>query len=523
MLKKLRLGLKFTVILTIVFIISIVLSGFLFSATAHREAEAQVEAKALMLMSMVDAVRIYTNDQVQPLLIDQLESSPKFIPEAIPSYAAHRSFEVLRKQQKYSDYVYKEAALNPTNPRDQANEFEAALVNEFRQNLDLKHRTGFTQVGNKKLFYVAQPVKITEQSCLRCHSTPELAPKSQLAVYGSKAGLGWEMNQIVAAQTVYVTADEVFQGYRKQMWLTLGTFSGIFALVLLLINQLLNRMVVQPIIPMARMTRRISLEESNTDISDAADLQKLDKVAQRSDELGQLAGLFRQMTSVIANREQSMQQLVQTLRYESDNAKRAIAAVRSSRSINVTDLIQRSRSSRLQGNQNHAHLKSLLHSVPAFQEINETELERLIQLGYQVELPAQDVICREDEPGNTFYIILSGSVEFNVTALNQHLRTQQAGSFFGELALLLGIPRTATVTTLEPTILFAVNQAGFQRLLQENPNLAETITNQFNVYKVELEQREDFLYRHNLINDELTFKQNFLAWIRERIRQIFGI
>lgn len=523
MFKQLRLGLKFIVILAIVFVTSMVLSGFLFSATAHHQAEEQVAAKATMLMEMVDAVRSYTNVQVQPLLIDQIDSSQKFVREAIPSYAARQSFEFLRKQKQYSDYFYKDAALNPTNPRDQANEFETSLVKEFQQNPDLKERSGFQQVEGKTLFYVARPLKIQQKNCLRCHSTPELAPKSQLATYGSKGGFGWQMNQIVAAQTVYVTGEEVFQSYHHQLLLMLGTFAGIFALVLLLINLLLNRMVIQPLLPMARITRKISLEESNTALSEAADLRKLDKVAQRSDELGQLAGLFRQMTSVISNREQSMQQLVQKLRYETDNAKRAMAAVRSNGGMNVTELIQRSRRSRSQATHTQIDLKPFLNLVPAFQGFSEADLERLIQLGYQIELPAQDIICREDEPGKTFYIILSGAVEFYVIALDKHLRTQSAGSFFGELALLLGVPRTATARTVEPTVLFAVNQAGFQTLLQENPTLAETITHQFHVYKAELEQRQDLLRRHNLLKDEKTFTQNFSGWIRDRLRQVFRV
>lgn len=524
MFKKLRLGLKFIVILAIVFVTSMVLSGFLFSATAHHQAEEQVAANATMLMEMVDAVRSYTNVQVQPLLIDQIDSSQEFVREAIPSYAARQSFEFLRKQQQYSDYFYKDAALNPTNPRDQANEFETALVREFRQNPDLKERSGFKQVEGKTLFYVARPLKIQQQNCLRCHSTPDLAPRSQLATYGAKGGFGWEMNQIVAAQTVYVTGEEVFQSYQHQLLLMLGTFAGIFALMLLLINLLLHRMVVQPLLPMARITRKISLEESSTALSEAADLRKLDKVAQRSDELGQLAEVFRQMTSVISNREQSMQQLVQKLRYETDNAKRAMAAVRSTGGMNITELIQRSRKSRSQlTHKSQTDLKSLLHSVPAFQQFSEAELERLIQLGYEIELPAQDIICREDELGNTFYIILSGSVEFYVVALDKHLRTQHAGAFFGELALLLGMPRTATARTLEPTVLFAINQAGLQTLLQEYSHLAETITHQLNAYKAELEHRKDILRRHDLLHDEKTFSQNFLGWARDRIRQVFGV
>lgn len=527
MFKKLRLGLKFIVVLAIVFFCGIVLSGLLFSATAHRDAEQQVETQAIMLMEMVDAVRSYTNKQVQPLFNDRLDDSSTFIRESVPSYAARQSFEYLRQRPGFKDYFYKDATLNPTNPRDLANEFEAGLVQKFRQNPDLKELSGFQEVAGKNLFYVARPLAIKQQSCLQCHSTPSRAPKSQIATYGADHGFGWQMNQIVAAQTVYVTAEEVFRSYNQQLLLMIVVFSVIFAVVLLLINTLLNRMVIQPIVPMARLTQKITQDQYGTDETEAADLRKLDRVAQRSDELGQLAGLLRQMTSVISDREQSMKQLVEKLRYETNSTKKAMAGVtHSNGTASVTDLIARSRQSRRSHNQpdpQTQRLDRLLLAVPTFQSFSKEELERLIQLGYQIQFASQEIICREDEPGSTFYIILSGSVEVYVNTLQKSLRTQTTGSFFGELSLLLGIPRTATVRTLEPTVLFAVNQTGFQTLLQEHTGLAETIAHQLNDYKAELEQRKESPHSPRLIKDESTFIQNPVAWIRDRMTQIFGV
>jgi CRP-like cAMP-binding protein/HAMP domain-containing protein len=527
MFKKLSLGLKFIVVLAIVFLSGILLSGVLLSSTAHRQAEQQVESRATMLMEMVNAVRTYTNEQVQPLFTDRVNSGSTFIRESIPSYAARQSFEYLRKQPGFKDYFYKDAAPNPTNMRDLANEFETGLVEEFRKNPDLQEKSGFQQVGGKNLFYVARPLAIKDQSCLQCHSTPALAPKSQIATYGSENGFGWQMNQIVAAQTVYITAEEVFQSYNRQLWLMMAVFAVIFAVVLLVINTLLNRMVIQPIVPMARLTHKITHDQyqaDQTDQAEAIDLKKLDKVARRSDELGQLAGLFRQMTHVISDREQSMKQLVEKLSNETASAKKAMAAVtRSTNGMSSADLIRRSRRSRFQIEGKQHSMNALLLTVPPFQSFSQSELERLTQLGYQIEFASQEVICHENEPGNTFYIVLSGSVEVYVSTLQKSLRIQTAGSFFGELSLLLGIPRTATVRTLEPTTLFAINQQGFQTLLQENPGLAESVATQLSTYQAELEERKEILRNHGLLKDEKAFIQDPLMWIRDRINQIFGV
>lgn len=523
MVKKLKLGLKFTLILTVIFICSTLLSGLLLTKASHQQAEQQVEAQATMLMEMVNAIRTYTNHHVQPLLLDRLNSEETFIKETVPSYSARQAFENLRKQKDYQDYFYKDAALNPTNPRDQANPFEAGLIERFRENPELDELSGFHTVSGKNLFYVARPLAIKEQSCLRCHSDPKLAPANLIATYGSERGFGWRLNQIVAVQTVYVKAEEVFQSYSQQLWLMLGAFAAIFAIVIFVINTLLSRMVIQPIVPMARLTRKITHDQSSSDKSEAADLRKLDKVARRSDELGQLAALFRQMTSVLSDREQSTQQLVQQLRRETDSARKAMTTARLNGGLDVAALIQRSQRSRLQLEHPTQNLNRLLQSITYFQSFSDPEIAKLIYLGYQSEFAAGELICREDEPGDSFYIILLGSVEVYVEKLQKELRTLSAGSFFGELSLLLSIPRTATVRTLEPTLLFVLEQARFQMLLQEHPELADSLAKALHEHTTELEQRKELLRKHGLLEDEKTFSQNPRAWIRDRLKKTFQI
>ncbi|UBF30462.1 DUF3365 domain-containing protein (plasmid) [Kovacikia minuta CCNUW1] len=524
MLRKLKLGYKFTLILTVIFICSTLLSGLLLAKASHRQAERQIAAQATMLMEMVNAVRSYTNHEVRPLLVDRLDSeSTKFTSETVPSYAARQSFEYLRAQEAYKDYFYKDATVNPTNLRDRANEFETSLLEKFQDNPNLEELSGFHELPGKNLFYVARPLVLKEQSCLRCHSDPKLAPKSQIATYGADHGFGWRLNQIVAVQTVYVKGEEVFQSYNQQLSLMIGLFAAIFAVVILVINTLLNRMVVQPITPMARLTQKISHDQYNAASIEEADLRKLAKVAKRSDELGQLAALFRQMTSALSDREHSTQQLMQQLRRESDSAKKAMAATRFNGGVDVAALIQRSRRSRLQSELPPQPLNELLRQISYFQTFSAAEIEKLVSSGYQTQFVTGEIVCHEDEPGDSFYIILSGSVEVYIEKLQKELRTLSAGSFFGELSLLLGIPRTATVRTLEPTTLFVVDQARFQPLLQNNQQLADGIAQALNDRKTELEQRKDLLRKHGLLDDEKTFSQHPMIWIRDRLKKVFKV
>jgi HAMP domain-containing protein len=318
MLSNLKLAPKFTVLLSLVFITAIAISGALLSQTTLRNAENNVAYRGEILMEVMNSARHYTDSQVNPLLEPRIETSKEFIPQAIPSYSVIQIFEGLRKNSNYKDYFYKDAMLNPTNLRDKADDFEAEIVKQFRQNTDVKEISGFSTRKGEKVFYYAQPIVITKQSCLRCHSTPEQAPESQLAIYGSKNGFGWQLNKVLGAQTIYVPSQRVFAIARRSLALTMGIFIGIFALVILLINFLLKRTVIQPVRPMARLAHKLSNDSFDGDLNKEYDIASLEKAAKNSDELGQLARLFQQMAHAVYVREQSFAEQLQQLRTKSE-------------------------------------------------------------------------------------------------------------------------------------------------------------------------------------------------------------
>jgi CRP-like cAMP-binding protein len=83
-----------------------------------------------------------------------------------------------------------------------------------------------------------------------------------------------------------------------------------------------------------------------------------------------------------------------------------------------------------------------LKRAPLFEGLSGAELVRLARMTEDVEVPAGKVLCREGQIGQEFFVIVDG--EAAVTRSARHLVTQRAGDFFGEIALLEDIPRTAT-------------------------------------------------------------------------------
>ncbi|MEG4346703.1 mechanosensitive ion channel [Microcoleus sp. A003_D6] len=164
---------------------------------------------------------------------------------------------------------------------------------------------------------------------------------------------------------------------------------------------------------------------------------------------------------------------------------------------------------------NNWNLRDLLRRVTYFEQCTDLELRQLIEYGYRQLFPAGQVVCKENDPGDSFYIILSGTVEVLSQKADQYIATLHEGEFFGEISLLLGTPRTATVKTSEDAILFVVERHDLQKLLIEQPNLADQIARK-------LSERQQALRDLGLLDNDSLGQTPFIK-IRKRIQVLFGI
>ncbi|WP_341730584.1 cyclic nucleotide-binding domain-containing protein [Microcoleus sp. EPA2] len=164
---------------------------------------------------------------------------------------------------------------------------------------------------------------------------------------------------------------------------------------------------------------------------------------------------------------------------------------------------------------NNWNLRDLLRRVTYFEQCTDLELRQLIEYGYRQLFPAEQVVCKENDPGDSFYIILSGSVEVLSQKTGKYIATLHEGEFFGEISLLLGTPRTATVKTSADSILFVVERHDLKKLLVEQPNLADQIA-------LKLSERQQALRDLGLLDDDSLEQTPFLK-VRKRIQVLFGI
>jgi HAMP domain-containing protein len=258
MLKNLKLATKFNLVLLAIFIVALLLSSFLLSSLLERYTEQAITEKALLLIETMGAVRDYTSNQINPELAPRLETEEQFLPQTVPGYSAREVFDGLRERPEYQDFFYKEATLNPTNLRDKADSFEAEIVESFRSDRNLKEKTGFRALASGNIFYIARPLVVSKESCLRCHSTPSAAPKSQLATYGDRHGFGWQLNEIVGAKIVSVPESRVAAQSRDLKTFVLGLLAACLLVTIALINLFMWKTVTKPIQKIARTAQQVS-------------------------------------------------------------------------------------------------------------------------------------------------------------------------------------------------------------------------------------------------------------------------
>jgi len=112
----------------------------------------------------------------------------------------------------------------------------------------------------------------------------------------------------------------------------------------------------------------------------------------------------------------------------------------------------------------------LIARVPLFAGLSKSELGQVASIADEIDLPADKVLIREGERGREFFVLLEGEAE--VTRKGKKLATRGAGEFFGEIALVSNLPRTATVKTRKPVRALVLRDVEFRALLQKAPPIA---------------------------------------------------
>lgn len=250
--------LRINLILLAAFAFSLFAISLVVTSMLEENATREVLAQASLMLDSAAAIRSYTETEVGPLLDDKMISA--FRPQSVPFYAATQNF--LKLHHKHPGYEYKEATLNPTNPRDRATDWEADIVERFRNDATTEQVTGVRDTPIGRSLFMARPIR-AEAGCLQCHSLPSAAPATMLARYGSDHGFGWQLHEVVGAQIISVPLARAESSANRVRLGVLLAIAAMFGVLLLLVNVALYMLVIRPVRRIVRIADQVSLGDAS--------------------------------------------------------------------------------------------------------------------------------------------------------------------------------------------------------------------------------------------------------------------
>jgi small-conductance mechanosensitive channel/CRP-like cAMP-binding protein len=182
-----------------------------------------------------------------------------------------------------------------------------------------------------------------------------------------------------------------------------------------------------------------------------------------------------------------------------------------SRNVNVTEMNEER--ARRKEDEEYARRIDALSRVDVFSALDAQRIDRLARRMKMLIFGPDETILRQGDPGDSLYVLRSGTVAVRTGGAEKVRRTMVAGQFFGEMSLMTGAPRSATVVAASDVECYVVDKDAFQGILQDTPELAGTIS--------------DILVRHQTADEEHALdtrttpveKNQLLA----RIAQFFGL
>lgn len=281
--EELRLLLPFNLVFLPLLVLSFVAVAYIIRHQLRTIAERQALENARVMIQTARASRVYTDNQIAPLLdheqskvdraiksvhqalderlpvvLDRLPATkkvlqsvrqqildsvrqeprdlaePEFFPQSIPFYAATEVLNYFRSA--YPDFGYKEATLNPTNPRDRTADWEADVVKLFAKAPSKTELFGHRETPAGTSLYYSAPIRVDNEQCLACHSAPDKAPPGLVKVYGTTNGFGWKLNDIVGADIISVPANLSERPTDTALKRILWSLAAIFGVLFLSVN-----------------------------------------------------------------------------------------------------------------------------------------------------------------------------------------------------------------------------------------------------------------------------------------------
>ena len=254
-----------SIFLSLAIVILHFLAGLTFIFLSHRQlrrqAIAEAEAKAAIILDHNLAIHTYFSHQLKPKLFELVETSLPSVSESYFEPVWMSSSYAVREIDKYFEslshepYYYKESALNARHPENEADAYERRFLERLNSDEALERRFAVRNIDGDPYFTLIRRGEKMEASCLQCHSAPGNAPGDLVEIYGPDRSFGRREGDTVSAISLRIPIESALSGANRFSARLAGVL--LLALAALTIAQLLLFRYVL-FLPLSRIQEEIS-------------------------------------------------------------------------------------------------------------------------------------------------------------------------------------------------------------------------------------------------------------------------
>ncbi|MFH1530687.1 MAG: cyclic nucleotide-binding domain-containing protein [Pseudomonadota bacterium] len=138
-------------------------------------------------------------------------------------------------------------------------------------------------------------------------------------------------------------------------------------------------------------------------------------------------------------------------------------------------------------------VRSILERVSFFRPLSDEDMDYLAAAGRREFCPADEIVVRQGDPGHSFYVILDGTVSVDVKGAggeDTFVARLSRGDYFGEMSLMTGERRSATVRTLRDTEFLVVDKSVFKKIIESHPEVVGRISELIVARRMQIAEEE---------------------------------
>jgi methyl-accepting chemotaxis protein len=242
------------------------------------ELYAQTDKELKVLVDVVSSARNIVREKTRPYFMAKEEFLPIVVSSTVMAKELAAHFHKLQPA-----YLVRMISDNPLNRLNMPQGLEVDVLENLRKGGSDKGIIQTGAIDGRNYLISAVPTRAQEE-CLLCHGDPSTAPKGIVASYGTASGFGWKPGAIIGASLVGVPVADLNAAVLKRSMIVIGIVTVLFAIVLIVLNRVVENNIIKPILQVTEAAKAISLGRSNAPL-----------VSTRNDEIGAMTRAFELM------------------------------------------------------------------------------------------------------------------------------------------------------------------------------------------------------------------------------------